>query len=183
MELKKICVNCESYCVEHFGSELEGTCRVLPGDRPGQRGKKVRFDTDASQCPKFEQLAYVHTDTSQIQDQHTRTLGGYEEVKSDRLIYEKHERDIKPDHMTTAQKRRKAKGRITINEGLCLGCGYCVHFCSRGCIGITGEKVSPQGHLLASVVEPDNCTACGICGWMCPHLAIDVYKYVEVSKV
>ena len=90
-ELKKICVNCEYYCARF--SEVEGVCQVTAGDKPGAHGKKVRFDTDASQCPKFEGLAYVHTDTAQIQDLHTRTLGGYEEVKTDRLIYERHEKD------------------------------------------------------------------------------------------
>ena len=77
------------------------------------------------------------------------------------------------------EKEILGKGRININEGLCLGCGYCVHFCSQKCLAITGDKVSPQGHLLASMTSPENCTACGICGWMCPHLAIDVYKYVK----
>ena len=95
MELKKICVNCENYCMSTASimGEVEGTCRAIAGDRPGQLGKKVRFDTDASQCPSFEQLGYVHTDYSQIQDQHTRTLGGYDEVKTDRLVYERHERE------------------------------------------------------------------------------------------
>lgn len=90
-ELKSICVNCEHYCQQF--SEVEGVCRVIPGEKPGQRGKKIRFDTDASQCSKFEKLAYVHTDYAQIQDFHTRTLGGQEDVKTDRLVYEKHERD------------------------------------------------------------------------------------------
>lgn len=99
MELKKICVNCENYAMSSGGivSELEGYCQAFAGDRPGQPGKKVRFDSDASQCYKFDQLAYVHTDTAQIQDQHTRTLGGYEEVKTDRLVYEKHERETTID--------------------------------------------------------------------------------------
>ena len=30
-----------------------------------------------------------------------------------------------------------------------------------------------------SCSDPDKCNGCGICGWMCPDLAIDVYKYVE----
>ena len=89
-ELNKICVNCEHYCTM---LEIEGVCRATAGDKPGQVGKKVRFDTDATQCSNYEQVAYVHTDTSQIQDLHTRTLGGYEEVKTDKLIYERHQKD------------------------------------------------------------------------------------------
>lgn len=90
-ELKKICVNCDNYCISY--SEVEGICRVLPGDRPKQKHKTVTFDMDASQCTKFVQCEFVRTDTSQVLDQYTRTLGGFDEVKSDRLVYEKHERE------------------------------------------------------------------------------------------
>ena len=92
-ELKKICVNCDNYCGSYMGaSEVEGVCRVLPGDKPRQKNKRVTFDTDASQCPQFMPCEHITTDTSQVLDQYTRTLGGYEAVPSDRLIYEKHAR-------------------------------------------------------------------------------------------
>lgn len=97
-ELKKICVNCDNYCGSYMGfSEVEGICRALPGDRPKQKNKTVKFDMDASQCAKFVPCAFVRTDTSQVLDQYTRTLGGAEEVKTDRLVYEKHDRDIKKE--------------------------------------------------------------------------------------
>jgi NAD-dependent dihydropyrimidine dehydrogenase PreA subunit len=72
-----------------------------------------------------------------------------------------------------------AKGGITINEASCLGCGYCEKFCSRGCIVIPGDKFSPQGYLLPVFANPDRCNACGVCNWMCPHFAIEVYRYIE----
>jgi 2-oxoglutarate ferredoxin oxidoreductase subunit delta len=68
------------------------------------------------------------------------------------------------------------KGEVIINEELCYGCGHCVKFCSRGCIEITGKKFTPEGYLLPTIVKPEECTACGICGWMCPAIAIEVYK-------
>lgn len=71
-----------------------------------------------------------------------------------------------------------ARGEITVNEGICLGCGYCAHFCSRGCIDIPGDRFNPQGYL-TPVFNPEKCNACGICAWMCPQFAIEVYKYVE----
>lgn len=75
----------------------------------------------------------------------------------------------------------KAKGEITIDERYCQGCGYCVHFCNRDCIVIKGNKYTPQGYLLPEFANPDNCTACAICAWMCPQFAIEVYKYTETK--
>jgi len=71
------------------------------------------------------------------------------------------------------------KGEIIIDEDHCQGCGYCVKFCSRGCITITGNKFNSQGHLLPDFSDPEKCNACGICSWMCPGFAIEVYKFVE----
>jgi len=71
------------------------------------------------------------------------------------------------------------KGEITIDENICLGCGYCEQFCARGCIAIKGDKLSPQGYLLPELVAPERCNACGVCAWMCPQFAIEVYRYVE----
>ena len=72
-----------------------------------------------------------------------------------------------------------SKGEIVIDENSCLGCGYCTKFCSRGCITIPGDKFTPQGYPLAVFINPEDCTACSVCAWMCPHFAIEVYKYVE----
>ena len=74
-----------------------------------------------------------------------------------------------------------AKGEIVISDALCLGCGYCVEFCPKGCNVIAGDRFSPQGTMVPTFAEPEKCTACGICGWMCPHFAIEVYKYVEAE--
>ena len=73
-----------------------------------------------------------------------------------------------------------AKGVIEINLNHCLGCGYCEMFCNRGCIVMT-DKASSLGLPIPAFINPDKCNACGICGWMCPHLAIEVYKYVEAE--
>ena len=73
-----------------------------------------------------------------------------------------------------------AKGEIVIHEELCKGCAFCVHFCPKKCVTMT-KNIGPGGNLLPAFSEPDNCNACGICGFMCPDMAIDVYKIVESS--
>lgn len=71
-----------------------------------------------------------------------------------------------------------AKGRITINESVCKGCGYCEAFCSHGCIKMQSDRLGPKGTPLPLFNMPDKCNACSICGWMCPEYAIEVYKYL-----
>ncbi len=70
------------------------------------------------------------------------------------------------------------KGEIVISETLCNGCGLCVDFCARECITLPEGNLTAQGTPLADFAHPDKCNACGICGWMCPDFAIEVYKYV-----
>ncbi len=72
-----------------------------------------------------------------------------------------------------------AKGEITINEMMRQGCGYCVHFCPRKCVEFVGEKMSSRGYPVPTVVRVEDCTGCAVCGWMCPHMASEVYKLQE----
>jgi len=71
-----------------------------------------------------------------------------------------------------------AKCEIEINEVRCLGCGYCAHFCNRGCIEMTDNKFNSQGYPLPAFVNQEKCTGCAICSWMCPQFAIDIYRQV-----
>ena len=74
-----------------------------------------------------------------------------------------------------------AKGEIVIHEELCKGCGLCAHFCSRGCI-VTGDRLGPKGYVVPNFTNPDSCTACAVCAWLCPDFAIDVYEYVKAKE-
>lgn len=70
-------------------------------------------------------------------------------------------------------------GEVIINEEFCKACGYCVKFCARGCITQGGNRLSSKGYLLPTYSSPEKCNACGVCAWMCPDYAIEVYKNVE----
>ena len=76
-------------------------------------------------------------------------------------------------------KATMAKGEITINEMMCQGCGFCVQYCPSNCVAFVGEKMSARGYLVPTLAKPEDCTGCAICGWMCPHMAIEVYKFQQ----
>ena len=75
-----------------------------------------------------------------------------------------------------------AKGEVLVNERLCLGCGFCEWACSRGCIKMAEGEFTALGFPLPRFVKPEECNACGVCAWMCPHMAIEVYQYIEPEK-
>ena len=68
-----------------------------------------------------------------------------------------------------------AKYEVVIQEQFCQGCGFCDKFCSRGCIKMSKERLTPLGLPLPEIVDIENCTGCGICSMMCPAYTIEVY--------
>jgi NAD-dependent dihydropyrimidine dehydrogenase PreA subunit len=93
------------------------------------------------------------------------------------------------------------KGRITISESHCKACGYCAHFCSQDCIVMpddtqasggqpmpvsfaTSDKaknLTSTGLPMPIFAVPENCSACRVCAWLCPHFAIVVYEEPETA--
>lgn len=93
--LNKTCGHCENYMFYTAISESEGFCKATRGTKVGDLGKKVRFDTDASECSNFIELTHVYTDSSQSigTNPHLRVYKGYGDVRSDPLVFEKHEKE------------------------------------------------------------------------------------------
>ncbi|MDY6857319.1 MAG: 4Fe-4S binding protein [Thermodesulfobacteriota bacterium] len=56
-------------------------------------------------------------------------------------------------------------------------------FCPKSCIRFSRGKINLEGYLIPQLSEPEKCNACGICGQMCPDLAISVYRYRERKTV
>jgi len=40
------------------------------------------------------------------------------------------------------------------------------------------DKFTAGGYPLAVMENAEDCTGCGICGWLCPDQAIEVYRLV-----
>jgi 2-oxoglutarate ferredoxin oxidoreductase subunit delta len=81
-----------------------------------------------------------------------------------------------PAHITTvvAQLGRKPKSLVTVLSEYCKGCELCVHACPTGNLSLS-EHLNRKGyHPAVFTFEGTNgpCSACGICYWVCPDMAI-----------
>lgn len=64
---------------------------------------------------------------------------------------------------------------VKIESNECKGCRLCVESCPKHCLSI-GSEINNIGYQY-SVFNSENCTACGICYYMCPEPgAITVIK-------
>ena len=57
---------------------------------------------------------------------------------------------------------------VRVHEAWCKGCRLCVDHCPRRCLQM--EEGVPH------LVEPERCTRCGMCEYLCPDFAIQVLK-------
>ena len=73
------------------------------------------------------------------------------------------------------------KSEVIIDEQRCVGCGYCVEFCPRGCLEKDASKISRHGLMQPTLTRPEQCTTCGLCAKICPRWAIEVYLSVEAA--
>lgn len=73
-----------------------------------------------------------------------------------------------------AEKKKKIKGKITIEAEMCKSCGYCVEHCPKKSI-IISRTYNARGYYPA-VHEGGECTGCGICAVVCPEAIIEVWR-------
>jgi 2-oxoglutarate ferredoxin oxidoreductase subunit delta len=72
------------------------------------------------------------------------------------------------------------KGRITILDDHCKGCGFCAEFCPQDVLVIS-PRFNKKGYHPPDVVKADDCVACRLCQLICPDFAI--YVLVEGEEV
>lgn len=71
-----------------------------------------------------------------------------------------------------------AKGKVTINEVICKGCGLCVSVCPKSVLALSTTKINPAGYNPAEMINED-CIACTSCAKMCPDCAIVVERLTK----
>ncbi|MBI4160914.1 MAG: 4Fe-4S dicluster domain-containing protein [Acidobacteria bacterium] len=72
------------------------------------------------------------------------------------------------------------RGRVTIREHLCKGCGLCVEACPPKVIRL-GGGLNRLGYHAAEYLG-SGCTGCGICFYRCPEPGtLTVYRRVQAA--
>ncbi len=63
--------------------------------------------------------------------------------------------------------------KITIDEKLCKGCGFCMEVCPKG-IFKESNSLNKKGYEQPEVVNPESCINCKKCELICPEMAINI---------
>jgi indolepyruvate ferredoxin oxidoreductase beta subunit len=64
--------------------------------------------------------------------------------------------------------------RLEIVAQWCKSCDICVKFCPERCLSLNAERI-------VELAQPDRCTGCRLCEWLCPDFAIRVH--LETPRV
>jgi len=62
---------------------------------------------------------------------------------------------------------------IHVDKDRCKGCEMCIDSCALGIL-VMSKQINAKGYFFAEAVDEERCSACMLCGVMCPDLAITV---------
>lgn len=79
-----------------------------------------------------------------------------------------------------ANTTKTPKGKVTINQELCKGCGFCVAFCPKNMLELAQEYNS-RGYHYPVAYHEEECIGCDKCGEYCPDFAIHGTKIKNQS--
>ncbi|MEA3422961.1 MAG: 4Fe-4S binding protein [Bacillota bacterium] len=70
-----------------------------------------------------------------------------------------------------------AKGKVTINDDLCKGCGLCTTNCPVNIVVMDTSRINKKGYHPATITNMDACIGCANCAMMCPDNVITVERF------
>ncbi len=73
------------------------------------------------------------------------------------------------------------KHYIITDESRCKGCGLCIDFCPKNCLGFS-EEFNDKGWRVAKMLRMKDCIKCYMCERMCPDFAIYINDSDTVEK-
>jgi len=74
-----------------------------------------------------------------------------------------------------------SKSLVVIDSGKCKGCELCVVACPEGNLELSSSLNQSGYHpvIFSYTGKRGDCTACGICYWVCPDFAIAEVKSLK----
>ena len=75
-----------------------------------------------------------------------------------------------------------ARGRVTLEEDRCKGCGVCVDACPKHILQLSEGRFNAKGYSPIEVTEMAQCTGCAICAVVCPDVVFTVYREQRVTR-
>ena len=70
----------------------------------------------------------------------------------------------------------KFKGAVVVNSQRCKGCNLCVAACPADVLELQPREVNDKGYHYVYMKNPEACTGCASCGWICPDGCLTVYR-------
>ncbi|MBD3189539.1 MAG: 4Fe-4S dicluster domain-containing protein [Candidatus Heimdallarchaeota archaeon] len=70
---------------------------------------------------------------------------------------------------------------LATDEDRCKGCGLCIAFCPKDCLGFS-EEINEKGWRVAKVYHMEDCIKCYTCERMCPDFAIFVREEEDIKN-
>jgi 2-oxoglutarate ferredoxin oxidoreductase subunit delta len=71
-------------------------------------------------------------------------------------------------------------GSIEISQERCKGCCFCIEYCPKKAISLSG-KLNSKGYFVAIFNSNSGCTGCATCALVCPETA-DFYRKGSGAK-
>jgi 2-oxoglutarate ferredoxin oxidoreductase subunit delta len=70
--------------------------------------------------------------------------------------------------------------KIELKKEWCKGCHLCIEICAKDVFD-REAKISQRGFREIIVKQPDKCSGCMLCEWLCPDLVITIDKEHKVT--
>ncbi len=76
------------------------------------------------------------------------------------------------------------RGRVSVINERCKGCGFCIEYCPSDVLEISTE-FNAKGYHYPVVKKEEDCINCGLCEMLCPDFAIwsEQKEIKEITEV
>ena len=83
--------------------------------------------------------------------------------------------------ITEVHQHPEKKYYLITDETRCKGCGICIEFCPKNCLGFS-DSFNEKGWRVSKMHRMKDCIKCLMCQRMCPDFAIFVDDSEAIEK-